>query len=187
VLLGRIAPLEESQPGDLTIDGLMKRLEAGTIREVIMGTNPTVDGDGTALPPMRHAQRLCSAEYTAPTNRIAVYYEYDEPFGIAECVYCFPVDRPIMLVSGNVIFAEWLKAGMQFRMEKGAVGTVTVVEPPKLYEPPSRVPDEYGRYARRVLGAFPAAAKRTAAAISSERDGVGGVLAVFGTSSPLRR
>jgi len=49
VLLGRIAPLEESHPQDLTIDALIKRLEGGKIREVIMGTNPTVDGDGTAL------------------------------------------------------------------------------------------------------------------------------------------
>ena len=49
VLLGRIAPLEESHPEDLTIDSLAKRLETGQIREVIMGTNPTVDGDGTAL------------------------------------------------------------------------------------------------------------------------------------------
>jgi recombination protein RecR len=49
VLLGRIAPLEESHPKDLTIDALVKRLEGGAIREVIMGTNPTVDGDGTAL------------------------------------------------------------------------------------------------------------------------------------------
>jgi recombination protein RecR len=49
VLLGRIAPLEESHPQDLTIEPFMKRLESGKIREVIMGTNPTVDGDGTAL------------------------------------------------------------------------------------------------------------------------------------------
>jgi len=49
VLLGRIAPLEESHPDDLTIEALIKRLESGQIREVIMGTNPTVDGDGTAL------------------------------------------------------------------------------------------------------------------------------------------
>lgn len=49
VLLGRIAPLEESHPHDLTIDALIKRLESGSVREVIMGTNPTVDGDGTAL------------------------------------------------------------------------------------------------------------------------------------------
>src|SRR3977135_4200557 len=39
-LLGRIAPLEGVEPGDLTIDTLMKRLAAGGIREIIMGTNP---------------------------------------------------------------------------------------------------------------------------------------------------
>jgi recombination protein RecR len=49
VLLGRISPLEGVNPDDLTIDGLAKRLESGTVREVIMGTNPTMEGDGTAL------------------------------------------------------------------------------------------------------------------------------------------
>jgi recombination protein RecR len=49
VLLGRISPLEEMEPGDLTIDPLMQRLQSGAIREVIMGTNPNLEGDGTAL------------------------------------------------------------------------------------------------------------------------------------------
>ena len=49
VLLGRIAPLEGIEPGDLTIDALLKRLASGKVREVIMGTNPTMEGDGTAL------------------------------------------------------------------------------------------------------------------------------------------
>jgi recombination protein RecR len=49
VLLGRIAPLEDVHPQDLTIDALMKRLATGKVRELIMGTNPTLDGDGTAL------------------------------------------------------------------------------------------------------------------------------------------
>jgi recombination protein RecR len=49
VLLGRIAPLEGVEPGDLTIDALMKRLATGNVLEVIMGTNPTMEGDGTAL------------------------------------------------------------------------------------------------------------------------------------------
>ena len=31
------------------IDALMKRVQEGEIREVIMATNPTVEGDGTAL------------------------------------------------------------------------------------------------------------------------------------------
>ena len=49
VLLGRISPLEEINPGDLTIEPLMERLASGTIREIIMGTNPNLEGDGTAL------------------------------------------------------------------------------------------------------------------------------------------
>src|SRR5258706_1829527 len=49
VLLGRISPLEDMEPGDLTIEPLMQRLASGAIREVIMGTNPNMEGDGTAL------------------------------------------------------------------------------------------------------------------------------------------
>jgi len=49
VLLGRVAPLDAEHPESLAIPGLMSRLEVGTIREIIMGTNPTVDGDTTAL------------------------------------------------------------------------------------------------------------------------------------------
>jgi recombination protein RecR len=49
VLLGRISPLEGIEPGDLTIEPLMERVAAGTVRELIMGTNPTMEGDGTAL------------------------------------------------------------------------------------------------------------------------------------------
>lgn len=49
VLLGRITPLEGIGPDQLTIDALVKRVREGKIREVIMATNPTVEGDGTAL------------------------------------------------------------------------------------------------------------------------------------------
>jgi recombination protein RecR len=49
VLLGRISPLEGIDPEDLTIEPLMQRLASGSIRELIMGTNPTMEGDGTAL------------------------------------------------------------------------------------------------------------------------------------------
>jgi recombination protein RecR len=61
VLLGRIAPLDEMHPKDLTIDALIQRLAAGTIRELIMGTNPTVDGDGTAL----HIQNIVHEKFPA--------------------------------------------------------------------------------------------------------------------------
>jgi recombination protein RecR len=49
VLLGRIAPLEGIGPDQLTIDALVRRIRGGQFKEVIMATNPTVEGDGTAL------------------------------------------------------------------------------------------------------------------------------------------
>lgn len=49
VLLGRIAPLEGIGPDQLTVDTLVDRVKAGEIQEVIMATNPTLEGDGTAL------------------------------------------------------------------------------------------------------------------------------------------
>ncbi|MCR9295935.1 MAG: recombination mediator RecR [bacterium] len=49
VLLGRIAPLEGIGPDQLTIDALIERVRRGNFTEVIMATNPTVEGDGSSL------------------------------------------------------------------------------------------------------------------------------------------
>jgi recombination protein RecR len=49
VLLGRLAPLSGVGAEQLTIDSLAARVHSGTIRELIMATNPTLEGDGTAL------------------------------------------------------------------------------------------------------------------------------------------
>ncbi len=49
VLLGRIAPLEGIGPDQLTVDALVRRVRDGAFTELIMATNPTVEGDGTAL------------------------------------------------------------------------------------------------------------------------------------------
>lgn len=49
VLLGRIAPLDGIGPEQLTIDALVRRVREGAFKEVIMATNPTIEGDGTAL------------------------------------------------------------------------------------------------------------------------------------------
>ena len=49
VLLGRIAPLDNIGPDQLTVDALVERVRQGGFREIIMATNPTVEGDGTAL------------------------------------------------------------------------------------------------------------------------------------------
>lgn len=48
-LMGAIAPLDGVGLEDLKIDGLMERLKAGGIQEVILATNPTVKGETTAL------------------------------------------------------------------------------------------------------------------------------------------
>jgi recombination protein RecR len=49
VLLGRIAPLDGIGPDQLTIDALINRVRRGHFAEIIMATNPTVEGDGTSL------------------------------------------------------------------------------------------------------------------------------------------
>ena len=49
VLLGRIAPLDGIGPDQLTIDALVERVRKGNFVEIIMATNPTVEGDGTSL------------------------------------------------------------------------------------------------------------------------------------------
>jgi recombination protein RecR len=49
VLLGRLSPLSGMGPEQLTVDALVARVHAGTISELIMATNPNLEGDGTAL------------------------------------------------------------------------------------------------------------------------------------------
>ncbi len=49
VLHGRLAPLEGIGPEKLTVDSLLRRVKQGGVKEVIMATNPTLEGDGTAL------------------------------------------------------------------------------------------------------------------------------------------
>lgn len=66
VLLGRIAPLDGIGPDQLTIEPLINRIRGGGIQEIIMATNPTVEGDGTAL---YISNRL--AEYPVSITRLA--------------------------------------------------------------------------------------------------------------------
>ena len=49
VLHGAISPLNDIGPDNLTIKQLVARLSDDTVSEVIMATNPTVEGDATAL------------------------------------------------------------------------------------------------------------------------------------------
>ena len=49
VLGGTLAPLDGIGPDDLQIAPLLRRLADGSVREVIIATNPTTEGEATAL------------------------------------------------------------------------------------------------------------------------------------------
>lgn len=49
VLMGAISPLQGIGPDDLRIRGLLTRVGEGSVDEVILATNPTVEGEATAL------------------------------------------------------------------------------------------------------------------------------------------
>lgn len=48
VMLGRLSPLDGLGPEELGLDSLARRLAEGEVRELIIATNPTVEGEATA-------------------------------------------------------------------------------------------------------------------------------------------
>lgn len=67
VLGGVISPLDGIGPEQLSISPLLKRVQEQNIQEVIIATNPTVDGDVTAL----YLQRLLSSQTKVKVTRLA--------------------------------------------------------------------------------------------------------------------
>ena len=49
VLMGTLSPLHGVGPDDLKIKGLLARVGGGGVEEIILATNPTVEGEATAL------------------------------------------------------------------------------------------------------------------------------------------
>jgi recombination protein RecR len=49
VLMGALSPLQGVGPDDLKIKGLVERVGRGSVQEVILATNPTVEGEATAI------------------------------------------------------------------------------------------------------------------------------------------
>lgn len=66
VLGGRLSPLDGIGPDDLTISQLERRVSGGDVREVILATNPSIEGEATAL----YVQRKLSS-YKLTVTRIA--------------------------------------------------------------------------------------------------------------------
>ncbi len=70
-LLGHLSPLHGVGPDDLTIDQLEQRCRGGEVREIILATNPTVEGETTALFIVRRLKPL-EVEVTRPASGIPV-------------------------------------------------------------------------------------------------------------------
>jgi recombination protein RecR len=70
-LLGHLSPLHGVGPDDLSISRLEERCRTGEIHEVILATNPTVEGETTALYIARRLQPL-GVEVSRPASGIPV-------------------------------------------------------------------------------------------------------------------
>lgn len=66
VLMGHLSPLDGIGPMDIGLDKLEERLSQETITEVILATNPTVEGEATA----NYIAEMC-AQYDVSASRIA--------------------------------------------------------------------------------------------------------------------
>jgi recombination protein RecR len=72
VLNGRLSPLDGIGPDELRLDLLEQRFKSGEVREVILATNTTVEGEATA-----HYIHEMARQCGIRTTRIA----YGMPFG----------------------------------------------------------------------------------------------------------
>jgi recombination protein RecR len=66
VLMGHLSPLDGIGPEELGLDLLEKRLASGEVKELILATNPTVEGETTA-----HYLSEMAAEHNVEASRIA--------------------------------------------------------------------------------------------------------------------
>ncbi len=66
VLMGHLSPLDGIGPDELGLSLLEERLDEGEIKELIIATNPTVEGDATA-----HYLAELATRYAVPASRIA--------------------------------------------------------------------------------------------------------------------
>jgi len=70
-LLGHLSPLHGVGPEDLTIDALIERVRSGEVHEVILATDPTVEGETTALYIARRLKDL-PVQISRPASGIPV-------------------------------------------------------------------------------------------------------------------
>lgn len=73
VLGGRLAPLDGVGPEDLNVVALVGRVSNGSVREVIVATNPSLEGEATAVYIQRELMRIATddGQRTLAVTRIA--------------------------------------------------------------------------------------------------------------------
>jgi len=83
VLGGAINPLDHVGPDDLKINELLNRVEGDGIEEIILATNPTIEGEGTAL---YIKKKLEGIEYRGKVTRIGSGLPMGAELGFADSV-----------------------------------------------------------------------------------------------------
>jgi len=83
VLGGAINPLDHIGPDDLKIAELLARVEGDGIEEIILATNPTIEGEGTAL---YIKKKLESIDYKGKVTRIGSGLPMGAELGFADSV-----------------------------------------------------------------------------------------------------
>ena len=71
VLGGRLAPLDGVGPEDLNVGSLVGRVSNGDVREVIVATNPSLEGEATAVYIQRELSEKSGNGHTVSVTRIA--------------------------------------------------------------------------------------------------------------------
>ncbi|HBP50857.1 MAG: recombination protein RecR [Candidatus Shapirobacteria bacterium GW2011_GWE1_38_10] len=83
VLGGAINPLDHVGPDDLKINELLNRVEGDGIEEIILATNPTIEGEGTAL---YIKKKLEGIDYKGKVSRIGSGLPMGAELGFADSV-----------------------------------------------------------------------------------------------------
>ena len=87
VLHGALSPLDGVTPDQLRIRGLLQRLRNNTVREVILATDPDVEGDATALY-LANVLKPIGVRVTRLAHGISVgtEIEYADPLSLARAL-----------------------------------------------------------------------------------------------------
>ncbi len=83
VLMGHLSPIDGIGPGEIGLDILKQRVEEGGIEEIILATNPTVEGEATAY-------------YLSELVR-------DEPVEVSRIAHGVPLGGELEYVDGNTL------------------------------------------------------------------------------------